>query len=298
MCGIVGLFLKNPALYGDLGGHLKTMLIGMTERGPDSSGFAVYRADQPVCFTKVTLYHPDPAFDWAALAAGIDPAAEVTVRGSHAVLSMPDAAGALQERLPAGVTVMAHGAEIEIYKDMGLPESVADRFGLAGMAGSHGIGHTRMATESAVTTGHSHPFIAGPDICLVHNGSLSNYNRLRAWLIRRGMTFATDNDSEVAARYVAFRMGQGLPLREALTAGLADLDGFYTFAVGTRDGFAVLRDGIACKPAVLAETDDWVAMASEFRSLAGLPGIDAAKVWEPAPGVVYNWTNRSMAQAA
>ena len=298
MCGIVGLFLKNPALSDSLGGHLRTMLIGMTERGPDSSGFAVYRADQPAGFTKFTLYHSDPAFDWTGLAVALDPAAEVVVRGSHAVLSAPAGAEDLLARLPSDVAVMAYGAEIEIYKDMGLPEAVADRFGLAEMAGSHGIGHTRMATESAVTTGHSHPFIAGPDICLVHNGSLSNYNRLRAWLVRRGMTFATDNDSEVAARYVAFRMGQGLPLREALTAGLKDLDGFYTFAVGTRDGFAVLRDGIACKPAVLAETDDWVAMASEFRSLAGLPGVDAAKVWEPAPGVVYSWTSDSMEQAA
>ena len=298
MCGIVGLFLKNPALNGGLGGHLETMLIGMTERGPDSTGFDVYRADQPAGCTKVTLYHPDPAFDWAALAAGLDPAAEAVVRGSHAVLASPAPVNDLLNRLPRDVAVMAYGAEIEIYKDMGLPAAVADRFGLTTMTGSHGIGHTRMATESAVTTEHSHPFIAGPDTCLVHNGSLSNYNRLRAWLVRRGMTFATDNDSEVAARYVAYRMDQGLPLREALTAGLSDLDGFYTFAVGTRDGFAVLRDGIACKPAVLAETDDWVAMASEFRSLAGLPGIEAAKVWEPAPGVVYSWANESMEQAA
>jgi len=298
MCGIVGLFLKNPALSGSLGGHLKTMLIGMTERGPDSSGFAVYRADQPAGFSKITLYHPDPAYDWPAVAAALDPAAKITVNASHAVLSAPGAVGDLLGRLPADVAVMGYGAEIEIYKDVGLPEEVADRFGLATMTGSHGIGHTRMATESAVTTAHSHPFIAGPDICLVHNGSLSNYNQLRAWLVRRGMTFTTDNDSEVAARYVAFRMGQGLPLREALKAGLRDLDGFYTFAIGTRDGFAVLRDGIACKPAVLAETDDWVAMASEFRSLAALPGVDKAKVWEPAPGVVYSWSDESLEQAA
>ena len=109
-------------------------------------------------------------------------------------------------------------------------------------------------------------------MCLVHNGSLSNHNRLREWLRRRGHEFETDNDSEVAARYFAHRLGEGATLAEALEAGLSDLDGFYTFTMGTRDGFAVLRDGIACKPAVLAETDDWVAMASEFRSLANLPG--------------------------
>jgi amidophosphoribosyltransferase len=126
-------------------------------------------------------------------------------------------------------------------------------------------------------------------MCLVHNGSLSNHNRLREWLRRRGHEFETDNDSEVAARYFAHRLGEGASLAEALEAGLTDLDGFYTFTMGTRDGFAVLRDGIACKPAVLAETDDWVAMASEFRSLANLPGVDKAKIWEPAPAVVYTW---------
>jgi amidophosphoribosyltransferase len=103
------------------------------------------------------------------------------------------------------------------------------------------------------------------------------------------MSFETDNDSEVAARYVAYRIAEGASLREALEAALKDLDGFYTFAVGTRDGFAVVRDGIACKPAVMAETDDWVAMASEYRSLAYLPGADKAKVWEPEPAVVYSW---------
>jgi glutamate synthase domain-containing protein 1 len=184
---------------------------------------------------------------------------------------------------------MGYGHRIEIYKEKGLAADVVGRFGLSEMSGSHGIGHTRMATESAVTTEHSHPFIASSDICLVHNGSLSNHNRLRRRLQNYGMSFETDNDSEVAARYVAYRMNEGASLREALEAALKDIDGFYTFAVGTIDGFAVVRDGIACKPAVMAETDDWVAMASEYRSLAHLPGADTAKVWEPEPAVVYSW---------
>ena len=104
-----------------------------------------------------------------------------------------------------------------------------------------------------------------------------------------GERFQTDNDSEVAAAYIASRMRAGDTLKGALENGLKDLDGFYTFVVGTRDGFAVIRDPIACKPAVIAETDDWVAMASEYRAIAALPGAEQATTWEPEPGRVYSW---------
>jgi glutamate synthase domain-containing protein 1 len=184
---------------------------------------------------------------------------------------------------------MGIGETIEIFKEKGRPEAVAARFRLAELRGSHAIGHTRMATESAVTTEHSHPFSTGLDLCLVHNGSLSNHNRLRLWLRRHGIEFQTDNDTEVAAGYLTWRLREGASLDQALQAALIDLDGFYTFAVGTKDGFAVLRDAFACKPAVLAETDDWVAMASEYRSIAHLPGAETAKIWEPAPATVYSW---------
>ena len=185
---------------------------------------------------------------------------------------------------------MSAGTTIEIYKETGLPEEVADKFGLKNMKGSHAVGHTRMATESAVTTAGSHPFSTGLDLCLVHNGSLSNHNRLREHLAtHRGIEFKTENDTEVAAAYVSDKMNAGRSLHEALEDSIKDLDGFYTFVVGTRDGFAVLRDPIACKPAVLAETDDYVAFASEYRALVDLPGIETAKVWEPEPAVVYSW---------
>jgi len=157
------------------------------------------------------------------------------------------------------------------------------------MAGTHGIGHTRMATESAVTTAGAHPFSTGPDQCLVHNGSLSNHNNVRRVLLREGIAFATENDSEVAAGYLTWRMREGASLGEALEAALSDLDGFYTFVVGTESGFAVLRDPISCKPAVMAETDDYVAFGSEYRALAGLPGIEAAHLFEPEPATVYAW---------
>ncbi|MGI9311167.1 MAG: hypothetical protein ACR2P7_06515, partial [bacterium] len=188
-----------------------------------------------------------------------------------------------------GVNITSIGSAIEIYKEKGRPDEVIANFDLGNMSGSHALGHTRMATESAVTTEHSHPFSTGLDLCLVHNGSLSNHNRLRERLRAEGIRFRTDNDSEVAAGYLTWRLSQGATLTEALESALIDLDGFYTFAIGARDGFAVLRDPIACKPAILAETEDWVAMASEYRAIAQLPGSEQARIWEPQPATIYSW---------
>jgi glutamate synthase domain-containing protein 1 len=296
VCGIVGLFLKNPELEARLGACLAPMLIGMSERGPDSAGFAVYRPPSAGLTVKLTLHHADERYPWRRLqdelASALSARVKAEVRASHCVLASAAAGDAIRhilaERHPE-VRLMGIGETIEIFKEKGLPEAVAERFRLAELSGSHAIGHTRMATESAVTTEHSHPFSTGLDLCLVHNGSLSNHNRLRLWLRRRGIEFQTDNDTEVAAGYLTWRLREGASLDQALAAALTDLDGFYTFAVGTKDGFAVLRDAFACKPAVLAETDDWVAMASEYRSIAHLPGAETAKIWEPAPATVYSW---------
>lgn len=298
MCGIVGLFAKNSEMRPRLGALLAPMLIGMSERGPDSAGVAVYRGEGEKGTVRITLFHPLSGYDWTGLAEALGRdfavAVDAEVKGTHAVIRLKGDSTAPTRRWIADhhpdVRVFGYGEVMEVYKDRGLPAEVIARYGLADMEGTHGIGHTRMATESAVTTEHSHPFAAAADMCLVHNGSLSNHNRLRRWLRRHGQEFDTDNDTEVAARYFAHRLGEGASLDEAMEAGLKDLDGFYTFAMGTRTGFAVLRDPIACKPAVLAENDDWVAMASEFRSLAGLPGIEHAHVWEPKPAVVYTWS--------
>jgi len=296
MCGIVGLYLKDDALRPELGRRLTAMLIEMTDRGPDSAGFAVYRNGAPEGWTKLTLYHSASTYDWAGLQDGLAGALDTTCQGvrraSHFVLMTAAPADAARQWIGdhhVDVRIMSVGESIEIYKEKGLPMVVAARFELETLSGSHAIGHTRMATESAVTTEHSHPFSTGRDLCLVHNGSLSNHNRLRAWLRRRGIEFQTDNDSEVAAGYLTYCLGQGASLKEALEAALKDLDGFFTFAIGTRDGFAVLRDPIACKHAVLAETDQWVAMATEYRAIAKLPGSEEARIWEPAPGRIYSW---------
>jgi glutamate synthase domain-containing protein 1 len=188
-----------------------------------------------------------------------------------------------------GLRIMSAGTSIEIFKDVGLPRDVAERFGIRGMGGSHAIGHTRMATESAVTTLGAHPFSTAPDQCLVHNGSLSNHNNVRRRLAKKGVRTRTDNDTEVGAAYISSRIAEGASLGEALESTLSDLDGFFTFVTGTRDGFGVVRDPIACKPAVMAETDDYVAFGSEYRAFADLPGIETARVWEPEPATVYFW---------
>ncbi len=289
MCGIVGLFIKDRRLEPELGAMLATMLGVMCDRGPDSAGFAVYGDGAPGMI-KLTLRGP-AGTDFAALGAALG--AEIVARDTHAVLSVPaDTEAAMRARLATlapGITVVGAGARMELYKEIGLPSAVATRFGLGGMAGSHGIGHTRMATESAVTTDGAHPFSTGPDQCLVHNGSLSNHRGLRRGLERQGLSFSTDNDSEVAAAYLTSRMRGGDSLGEALEHSLSDLDGFYTFVVGTEQGFGVLRDPIACKPAVMAETEGYVAFGSEYRALADLPGIATARLWEPEPAKVYFW---------
>jgi glutamate synthase domain-containing protein 1 len=296
MCGIVGLFAKSPEVEERLGVHLAAMLAQMNDRGPDSAGVAVYRDPAPSGSSKLTLFSADPREDWRALALELGKeyggAPEPRVRASHAVFVVDTDAEQAQEWVRTNrpdLRAMSAGSVIEIYKDVGLPRAFVGEFGLEDFQGTHALGHTRMATESRVTTEGSHPFSTGFDLCLVHNGSLSNHNRLRQNLRREGIEFQTENDTEVAAGYLAWRMREGASLEQALEGCLDDLDGFYTFAVGTRDGFAVLRDPIACKPAVLAETDDWVAMGSEWRAISVLPGAADARMWEPQPGVVYVW---------
>jgi glutamate synthase domain-containing protein 1 len=298
MCGIVGLFLKNQNLKPELGGLLGTMLTTLSERGPDSAGFAVYGEARPDRI-KLTL-RGNSDTDFKAVSAEISRRLgdEVSVcrRDTHAVLTVParrlsDLRTEL-DRIAPELTVVGTGRRMELYKEVGLPAAVARRFDLAEMAGTHAIGHTRMATESAVTTDGAHPYSTGPDQCLVHNGSLSNHNAVRRELRRDGIGFATENDTEVAAGYLTWRLRQGMDLGAALESALSDLDGFYTFVVGTESGFGVLRDPIACKPAVMADAEDYVAFGTEYRALADLPGIERARVFEPEPAKVYFWDLR------
>ena len=296
MCGIVGLYLKNVELQGQLGCMFKPMLIEMSSRGPDSAGVAIYRNSVLAGQTKFSLAHDDSGFLWETLetnlAASLNCEVATLKIANHCIL-VTDAAETeviswLQTNCPE-LRIVGSGKSIEIFKEVGPPEKVYEQFELEHASGTHMIGHTRMATESAVTTAGSHPFATGADLCLVHNGSLSNHNILRNNLEREGIKFQTENDTEVAGAYMTWKIRSGSTLRQALEDGIKEIDGFYTFCIGTQDGFAVVRDPIACKHAVMAETDDWVAMATEFRAIAHLPGSEQARIWEPEPSTIYVW---------
>lgn len=296
MCGIVGLFLKTDRHRHELGRLTAVMLHEMRERGPDSAGFAVYD-EGTAGHTRITVLAEDHTPDWGAAADALAAylGADVSTRPvlDHAVFETTGDGRLARQWLidhGGGLDVLSYGEQIELYKSVGDPDLVATRYDLASRTGTHAIAHTRMATESAITTNGSHPFATGADTCLVHNGSLSNHNQLRERLVRHGESFQTENDTEVAAGYLAWRLAEGDSLDAALARALVDLDGFYTFAIGIESGFAILRDPISCKPAVVAETDDWVAMSSEYRAIAQLPGVDDAEVFEPEPARVYTWS--------
>lgn len=290
MCGIVGLHLKDPSLESQLGTLAADMLEAMTDRGPDSSGIALYE-DGPAGEMKYSLRAPGPNYDWDSLATSLD--AHLQLRGPDAVLSTRAPAaefiGKLHDVAPR-VTLVSWGESLEVFKDVGSPRQICDRYGIRSRSGYQAIGHTRMATESAVTTDHSHPFSPAPDLCFVHNGSFSNYFSVRRDLEAEGVRFDTDNDTEVGARLVALEMARGADLGDAMRSLMKTMDGFYTLLVSTRDQFAVVRDAFACKPAVVAETPAYVAMASEYHALAGLPDIEKAEVFEPMPEEIHVWS--------
>jgi methylamine---glutamate N-methyltransferase subunit A len=296
MCGIVGLLVKNPALRDQLGALMVPMLVGMSERGPSSAGLAVYTAPVAEPRHKLSLYSGENAVDWSELlgriASDLKSTHEISVHGNHAVLTStmdPDRIAAWLARHAPGVAVLSVGQSIDLYKDVGAPADIAHRYDFNALHGSHLVGHTRMATESAVTPAHAHPFTAGRDFCLVHNGSLSNPHLVRKRLEPLGIEFETDNDTEAACRFFEWRLREGDDLETAVRRGFSELDGFYTFLMGTDRELLIVRDAFACKPAVVAETDDYVAIASEFRSLAHLPHISQATLFEPKPEEIYSW---------
>ncbi|MEC8562247.1 MAG: glutamine amidotransferase family protein [Pseudomonadota bacterium] len=295
MCGIAGIFLIDQNLNSSLGKLLVTMLEPLSDRGPDSAGVAIYKEANENT-TKVTVQSENPADDFLKLSENIkiQTGKNIIIEpvDSHAIIKLDVLDVSIvcdYLKHDTDIRIMSVGKKVEIYKEIGPPREVLERFNVAAMRGTHAIGHTRMATESKVTTLGAHPFSTGNDQCLVHNGSLSNHNNLRRAIEQSGFNFETENDSEVAAAYLTEKMKMGHNLEVALEMSLNDLDGFFTFVVGTENGFGVLRDKIACKPAVMAQTDKYVAFGSEFRALASLPDIEKANVWEPEPGIPYFW---------
>ena len=296
MCGIVGLLVKKRSLRSQLGELMVPMLIGMTERGPDSSGMGVFGERAAGERRKLSLYCADRAFNWRHLEATLLEQfgdAAFVVKANHCIVTTSADAlkvrAWLAERHPT-VHVLSVGRSIDLYKDVGLPAEVAARYDFSSVSGTHVVGHTRMATESAVTPENAHPYTAGEDWCLVHNGSLANPGSIRRKLEKLGSRFESDCDTEGACRYLHWRLQSGESLETALQHAFEDFDGFFTFLMGTADKLALVRDPFACKPAIVAETDDYVAIASEFRSLAHLPGVKHAQLFEPKPAEVYSWT--------
>jgi len=296
MCGIVGLLVRNPKMRDTIGELMLPMLIGMTERGPDSAGLAMFSAPVADDARKFSLYSAQQDFNWKALGADFEKSlnskAKIEPKTNHAVITTtlsPTLVKAWLKTNYPQLHLLSVGQLMDIYKDVGTPAQVADRYDFKNFKGSHLVGHTRMATESAITPAHAHPFTAGQDWCLVHNGSLSNAHSLRRKLEKEGIEFETDNDTEAACRFLEWRMREGDDLETALNHGFDELDGFYTLLMGTKDQLALVRDPFACKPAIIAEHDDYIAIASEFRSLAHLPDIKNAKVFEPSPKEMYVW---------
>ena len=297
MCGIVGLLVKKPQLREQLGPLMMPMLIGMSERGPDSAGLAVFTEALPKDQRKYSLYAPQWDYDWAAFEAEFirrfGTEAAISTKGNHAVLACDEPTEQVKPWVRNAfpeLHVLCAGRQIDIYKDTGNPAEVAQRYDFEALTGTHLVGHTRMATESAVTPDRAHPFTAGEDFCLVHNGSLSNPYQIRRKLEPLGIGFDTDNDTEAACRYFEWRMREGDDLAAAIRSGFDELDGFYTFLMGSQEELALVRDAFACKPAVVAETEDYVAVSSEYRSLAKLPGVKNANVFEPVPEEIYVWS--------
>ncbi|MBF4162409.1 class II glutamine amidotransferase domain-containing protein [Nocardioides acrostichi] len=312
MCGIVGLHLRDPGLYPRLGELLTGMLCEMSERGADSAGVAVYGDPTwtpPGRVAVSFLTHPDhqdPATGGLASVVAAPDAATilgtelgepvaVNAAGPTLVAHVPAATGtqALRDAVRTcwpGALIAGFGEHVAVLKGVGHPQQLAQAYGLPGAQGWQGVGHTRMATESAVTPGGCHPYAVGPDQCLVHNGSFSNHATIRRDLRATGHAFDSANDTEVGARFVADRLAAGYDVETALKELTTTFDGFYTLLVSNADSFAVVRDAIACKPAVIAEHPRWVAMASEYRALVGLPGIEEARLYEPEPERIYAWT--------
>lgn len=296
MCGIVGLLIKNPALRPRLGELMTPILDEMAARGPESAGLAVFTGPLSGVQRKYSIHAPVWGYDWSGFEARFierfGTEAQLAVKGNHSVLVCDEAPEAVKrwtrEHFPA-LHVLSAGRVIDIYKDIGHPSDIAQRYDFRKLSGTHVVGHTRMATESAVTPDRAHPFTAGEDFCLVHNGTISNPFMIRRKLEHRGIVFETDNDTEAATRFLEWRMREGDSLEDALRQGFRELDGFYTFLIGTDTELALVRDAFACKPAIVAETDDYVAIASEFRGLAHLPGVNDAHLFEPMPEELYVW---------
>ncbi|MCY2964870.1 MAG: class II glutamine amidotransferase [Planctomycetota bacterium] len=297
MCGIVGFLAKTPELRANLGEFVVPMLTCMGDRGPDSAGLAVFESPTPGLLRRYSLFVPRSDYNWSdlrgRLMAHFGGEINLIARERHALFTAGVDAATFRRHFESHepeLHLLSAGRSISMFKDEGHPKDISDSYGFTKLTGTHSVGHTRMATESAVSPAHAHPFTAGEDFCLVHNGSLSNPYSIRRKLEKKGIRFETDNDTEAACRFLEWRMREGNTLEEALRQGFEELDGFFTLLMATANKLVLVRDPFACKPAVVAETDDYVAISSEYRALAHLPNARQANIFEPVPEQIYSWT--------
>lgn len=295
MCGIAGIHLRDESLSSQLGSIMHEMVDGIVVRGPDSAGVALYgdRERLPEDYSAVSLLEA-PGDIKQRLAEKLPNDAGVHVENMsdttfiRAKMPSDQLVAMVREAVPEA-SVIGAGDDSVIYKGVGNPMDLRETYRLSEATGWQGVIHTRLATESAVSAAGAHPYSVN-GLSVVHNGSFANHATIRRDLEEKGLTFDSENDTEVASRYISYRMQQkGEDLHTAIEALSEDFDGFYTLLVTTEDSFAVVRDQYACKPAIIAEHPDWVAMASEFQAIAHLPGIEDAEIYEPGPGTVHTW---------
>ena len=304
MCGIAGFFYKNGGGKVPLGTRLTDMATVLGSRGLDSTGLALYGALAPghmVLRINLQADGSDPEAKLAeirelvgevATVAGVTYSgniARIEIEGVEDTSDLDHMTRITHAVESVGVELFSIGTAMEIVKDVGPARELAV-YDVAGFQGSHGIAHTRLATESIVNICYSHPFWARPfpDIAVVHNGQLTNHNKLRRSFRRRGYEFLTTNDSEVIAVFIADRLRAGTTLEEALHDSIEGLDGTFTYLVATRDGIGFAKDRFATKPLIIAEDDGFVAMASEEVALEPVTTRDTA-VYEPTARSVRTW---------
>lgn len=308
MCGQCGLVLPEPGPVGDL---LRQMETAMIHRGPDSTGFALYNAPSADDRVILRARFAEASRADATLKEVVDGARRLGVEFVAEPELLPGEADAVFARLllryacptvdvlgaveaVPGVYVHSMGRRLEIVKDVGDANAVATRHRVAEFVGTHGLAHSRLATESVVNVEYSHPFWARPflDVAIAHNGQLTNYYRMRRLMTQRGLAFLTENDSELIAVYVAEQLSHDVPLEDALRRSIDALDGVFTYLLATEDGVGCATDPLAIKPICVTEHGGMVAMATEEPAIRRIidaeidtyyPHEKTVKVWHLPP---------------
>jgi len=279
LCGIVGFLDKANHEHTPVGRTVLTMLEALHTRGPDSTGVALYgpkRGNDVVL--RITLgassFAPALAKQITELIRSRYSVRETATAGQYmrVVIEAKSDVASIDKFIEAaaeGVQVISVGHSLEIVKQVGSPEALDKAYAVSEYLGTHGIGHARLATESAVDLSHSQPFWSHghPDVAVAHNGHITNYHKLRRLYEQRGLRFYTENDSEVIGIYLGLKLSEGMTLEQALTASVSDLDGSFSYLAATEDAMGFARDRFAFKPLLLVETDAFVAVATEERAI-------------------------------